>query len=174
VPSQTQRRQLRSNVENQKRPAHFFCHQNKEVDMPKKYDFYIAGPLFTQAEKDFNLDLFYRLRSEGFICFLPQLTEAGTPRKIYIKNLTAINESKKMIAICDGADMDSGTAWECGRFSTMGNVYALRTDFRKSADDPETGVNLMIGQSASRVFTDRDTLIKWIVANFRRDYSMQL
>ncbi len=38
------------------------------------YDFYIAGPLFTDAEKDYNLGLYTDLTIHGFKIFLPQLS----------------------------------------------------------------------------------------------------
>ncbi len=76
--------------------------------------------------------------------------------------------SKMVIAICDGADMDSGTAWECGKFDGRGKLYALRTDFRKSADDPRTGINLMIGESANLIFTKKGELVSWMVQCYKK------
>ena len=128
-----------------------------------KYNFYIAGPLFSKAEKDYNLDLCITLEGMGYKVFLP--TDAGTAQRIFDKNLVALNDSENLIAICDGADMDSGTAWECGRFYGKGEIYAVRTDFRKTCDDPDSGINLMIGRSATRIFTDTVLMVRWIQAN---------
>lgn len=139
-----------------------------EAKHDKEYDFYIAAPLFSDAERTYNRALYDILYNAGFYNFLPQLTEAGSPNQIFRKNMDALENSRDVIAICDGADMDSGTAWECGRFSGTGHIYVLRTDFRKSADDPSIGVNLMIGQSADRIFTNRHEMIGWIRSNYLR------
>jgi len=117
------------------------------------YQYYIAGPLFSHAELNYNAQLYSSLTSVGFTAFLPQHTDTKgmSAREIYESNLSALLHSNNMIAICDGADMDSGTAWEVGKFHGRGKIYALRTDFRQAADEIDTGMNLMIGQSADIV-----------------------
>lgn len=132
------------------------------------YDFYIAGPLFTQAERNFNATLSGILKRAGYNVFLPQLSILENPPDIFRYNLINLRTSNALIVICDGADMDSGTAWEGGRFYGHGKIYALRTDFRKSADDPVHGFNLMISQSADHFFTDRKYMCEWIIKNVRR------
>jgi hypothetical protein len=73
--------------------------------------------------------------------------------------------------------MDYGTAWECGKFhghdfhsspGMHGKILTLRTDIRKSGDDPDTGMNLMIGQSADFIFFTRSGLITWIMEHLTR------
>ena len=62
-----------------------------------------------------------------------------------------------MVAVCDGADTDSGTAWEIGYAVAQGiPVIALATDRRR----PENGrrVNLMIQESAQVVGTMEEVL----------------
>lgn len=128
------------------------------------WDFYIAGPLFTRAEQNYNQDLYYKLRSVGFKVFLPQdhVRDPNDGREIFQTNVKNLRLSKGLIVICDGADMDSGTAWEAGHFYTHGQIYGLRTDLRKSADDPVNGFNLMISQSASHTFGDHVFMVKWL------------
>jgi nucleoside 2-deoxyribosyltransferase len=132
-----------------------------------RHQFYIAGPLFTDAEKAFNLSLYDRLDRYGYKCFLPQLTEEGSPGLIYRKNYMHLMLSNNVIAICDGPDVDAGTAWECGKFHKRGEIYGLRTDIRKSADDPKAGINLMISQSCTRIFTKRAFVIAYILKRFK-------
>jgi nucleoside 2-deoxyribosyltransferase len=56
-----------------------------------------------------------------------------------------------VVAVCDGAVADDGTAWECGYAVASGKpVYALRTDRRWVAADEH--VNLMIQESATAIF----------------------
>jgi nucleoside 2-deoxyribosyltransferase len=135
--------------------------------MEELYDFYIAAPLFTDAQKDYNFGLYTDLISKGFKVFLPQLTSGKDTDYLFKKNLVNLMWSRMVIAICDGADMDSGTSWECGKFHGHGKMYALRTDIRKSADDPATGINLMIGKSADRIFTNKAELVSWMVQTIR-------
>ena len=132
--------------------------------MKKIWDFYIAGPLFTKAEIDYNYALYRHLMLLNYKCFLPQLSvqEPTEPLEIFRTNFANLIASKRVIAICDGADMDSGTAWECGQFYGRGEVYALRSDFRQSGDDPIAGFNLMISQSAEETFSSRQELYMFI------------
>jgi nucleoside 2-deoxyribosyltransferase len=130
------------------------------------HDFYIAGPLFSQAEKDFNFALYTDLSIRGFKCFLPQLTETGDTDYVFKKNLVHLMNSRMVVAICDGTDVDSGTSWECGKFHGTGKIYALRTDLRKTGDDPASGINLMIGRSVDIIFTDTMTMIDYLVETY--------
>lgn len=131
------------------------------------YDFYWAAPLFTQAEKDFNARYVRKLEQCRYKVFLPQTFPQGTSTEIFHRNLKNLQRSNAVIAVCDGADADSGTSWECGYFFDKGNVFALRTDIRKSGDDPLTGINLMIAESATRVFVDPEYMVEWIAKNIR-------
>ena len=61
----------------------------------------------------------------------------------------AIDRCDLLIAVLDGADADSGTAWECGYAYARGKpIVALRTDFRGGEDQ---GLNLMLRRSAALV-----------------------
>lgn len=134
--------------------------------MNMEYDFYIAGPLFTRAEKEFNYWISNRLALANYQVFLPQLHPQGTATEIFHRNMEHLKISNAIIAICDGPDIDSGTAWECGYFFREGNIFALRTDIRNSGDDG--GFNLMISQSATRIFSDADYMLDWIIDTIRR------
>ncbi len=130
-----------------------------------KWDIYFAGPLFTQAETSFNLQMTRELEFIGFKVFLPQRYPVGSIKEIFDRNLENLLKSKMMIAICDGPDADSGTSWEVGHFYLKGKIYALRTDIRKSGDDPMSGINLMISQSADIIFTLPSILIDYLQEN---------
>jgi nucleoside 2-deoxyribosyltransferase len=140
--------------------------RTRGIIIKEDYDFYIAGPVFTEAERDYNLNLYTDLKRHGFKCYLPQLSGPATNRNIFKKNMSMLMISNAVIAICDGADVDSGTSWECGKFHGHGKIYALRTDYRKNADDP-SGINLMISQSADEIFTNREKLLKYIFRTYR-------
>ncbi len=126
-----------------------------------KHDFYIAAPLFSEADTDFNRKVYNELIIAGFKCFLPQDHVADGTYNIFEKNRHNLASSRNLIAICDGSDVDSGTSWEIGYFYGNGEIYILRTDFRKSADDNDTGLNLMLSQSADEIFETIRDLVKY-------------
>jgi nucleoside 2-deoxyribosyltransferase len=113
---------------------------------------YLAAPLFGEAECDFNRKLRNELISAGFKVFLPQedsnniKDNKDRQKIIFNKNLKGIENSDILVAVMDGADVDSGTAWEIGfAFSKGKPVLGLRTDFRTLGI--EGTVNLMIERS---------------------------
>ena len=113
---------------------------------------YLAAPLFSEAECGFNRRLRDELRKAGFSVFLPQEDSNNVKDKvnrqkiIFDKNLDAIGRSDILVAVLDGADVDSGTAWEIGYACAKGKpVLGLRTDFRTLG--MEGTVNLMIERS---------------------------
>ncbi|PHP45281.1 nucleoside 2-deoxyribosyltransferase [Methanosarcinales archaeon ex4572_44] len=130
---------------------------------------YLAGPLFSEAEREFNQRLKALLDREGYSVFLPQEdSNEKTPphhhrqkEKIFRENLRAIEECDLVVAVLDGSDADSGTAWEIGYASAIGKpVIGLKTDFRTLG--PEGRVNLMIEQSITRLCTTTDELVNGV------------
>jgi len=113
---------------------------------------YLAAPLFSEAECDFNRKLRDELINAGFNVFLPQEDSNNVKgmldrqKIIFNKNLKGIEKSDIIVAVIDGADVDSGTAWEIGFAFAKGKpVLGLRTDFRTLGI--EGTVNLMIERS---------------------------
>ncbi|MDD1664798.1 MAG: nucleoside 2-deoxyribosyltransferase [Methanomicrobiales archaeon] len=118
---------------------------------------YLAAPLFSDAERAFNLVLRNLLAAQGYPVYLPQETGEGVEgtgrdRAIFESHIRALDAASCVVAVCDGADTDSGTAWETGYAAAKGiPVIALSTDRRR----PEGGrrVNLMVQESAEVVGT---------------------
>ena len=113
---------------------------------------YLAAPLFSEAELDFNRKLRDKIKKAGFNVFLPQedsnnIKDEKTRQKIIFgKNEAAIQNSDIIVAVIDGTDVDSGTAWEIGYAYALGKpIVGLRTDFRTLGI--EGTVNLMIERS---------------------------
>ncbi|VVB85669.1 2'-deoxynucleoside 5'-phosphate N-hydrolase 1 [uncultured archaeon] len=113
---------------------------------------YLAAPLFSGAELDFNRMLRDEIKKAGFDVFLPQedsnniKDEKNRQKIIFDKNLAAIDKADILVAVVDGADVDSGTSWEIGYVYALGKpVLGLRTDFRTLGI--EGTVNLMIERS---------------------------
>jgi nucleoside 2-deoxyribosyltransferase len=128
-----------------------------------RYRVYLAAPLFTGAERAWNATLRDLLAAHLFEVFLPQEqgkdSEEGrdslSVERIYAKNRAALEAAHLVVAVCDGADADSGTAWEMGYAYARGKpVYAVRTDFRRVGESER--VNLMLEHSAVFVNDAKD------------------
>ena len=123
---------------------------------------YLAAPLFSDAEREFNCKLRDQITKRGFSVFLPQEDSNDTTNMrheekqshIFQQNLAAIDNSDIIVAILDGgSDVDSGTAWELGyAFARKKTVLALKTDFRTLGS--EGIVNLMIEVSVDALATE--------------------
>ncbi len=112
---------------------------------------YLAGPLFSLAERMFNARLAELLRVKGHIVFNPQQEEPRefTTRGIFSMDLSGIYDSEVCVANMDGADPDSGTAWETAAFYVAGKqVLQYRTDFRGVGEANLCGYNIMLWESA--------------------------
>lgn len=125
-----------------------------DVSVFARYRVYLAAPLFSEAERTYNEEIAALLKKHFFDVHMPQDTGDNSAERdihehhsIYKKNIQAINDADIIVAIIDGADADSGTAWEMGYATASGKpVIALRTDFRIAGRDEL--VNLMLEQSA--------------------------
>jgi Nucleoside 2-deoxyribosyltransferase len=125
--------------------------------MPVTPRIYLAAPLFTDAEKLYNAQLRDRLCQEGYDTYLPQeqgedarYREKKDDPSIFARHLQALDHTDLLIALCDGPDADSGTAWEAGYAYAKGiPVIALRTDNRTIGCDRR--INLMLEQSSEVV-----------------------
>ena len=120
--------------------------------MDQAKSLYLAGPLFTIAERHFNAALAARLRELGYTVFLPQEEEPRefTAQAIFEMDVSGIDRSRVVVAIFDGPDPDSGTCWECGyAYAKDKPIVAVRTDFRKAGDADFAPYNLMLSESSS-------------------------
>jgi nucleoside 2-deoxyribosyltransferase len=127
---------------------------------------YLAGPLFTVAERDFNQRLADALRSLGHEVWLPQEKEqrGKSARRIFREDVAGIDWAEAVVANMDGPDPDSGTCWECGYAYGKKPILLFRTDFRIGAEHAGAPYNLMLTASASRrvdlPFTDVETIAR--------------
>jgi nucleoside 2-deoxyribosyltransferase len=126
---------------------------------------YLAGPLFTVAERDFNARLAARLRAARHEVFVPQESEqrSMTARQIFESDVAGVDWAEVVVANMDGPDPDSGTCWECGYAFGKKPIIVFRTDFRAADEPGKAPFNLMLSESADRCldlsFKDRDKLI---------------
>ena len=113
----------------------------------KRLRVYMAGPLFSVAERDYNLRLANALRNR-----LPQLVFVLPQKRAsaLLPNLAAVvadcfaqvRKADVILACLDGPDADSGTCVEIGYAAALKKpVFGYRTDFRGSE---AKGVNAML------------------------------
>jgi nucleoside 2-deoxyribosyltransferase len=142
---------------------------------------YLAGPLFTLAEREFNARLaesIHRKRPD-LIVILPQ-DEAlkfndyeNKNAEIFQDCINAIDNADIMVAILEGADADSGTSVELGYAYSKGKaILGIRTDYRISE---ERGLNLMLPFACMELYLDTlanfDVLVDKII-DFSDRYSL--
>ena len=127
---------------------------------------YFAGPLFNQAEKDFNLELTGVLEEYGYEVFLPQrdgieaaLLEGKTEEELIemIFSLDAGEVCKADILFMnlDGRVPDEGACVELGiAYANGKRCYGFKTDTRSV----EAGMDLnpMISGCMTRIFKNYD------------------
>ena len=132
---------------------------------------YLAGPLFTEAERSFN-EMLRDVLSEFFEVFLPQ--EAGligemmkhgigpsdSSHRIYEACMKALRKCDAVLIVLDGVMVDDGSAFELG-IAHMRKIprFGYLSDDRKKPEPPS--VNPMIFFSLDRIFTDLDSLAEW-------------
>lgn len=136
--------------------------------MNKKKRIYLAGPLFSHAELEYNRKLRDLLLKKGFSVFLPQEDAEDTADErnkqsqelIFNKCVGGVDGSDVIVAVLDGVDVDSGTSWEIGyAYAKEKPIIGLRTDFRSLSDGI---VNLMVEMAIVALARDEDELLKII------------
>lgn len=138
---------------------------------------YIAAPLFTDGERQFNLRLAELLEPQ-FVVYLPQRDgillrdlrqvdsdTAEARQRIYLADIQAIQECNLMIAVLDGPSIDDGVCFELG-FATclQKTCVGLTTDSRRV---PGYFRNPMWESALSSLFYSTTELLEWSRAVFR-------
>ncbi|NOZ82869.1 MAG: nucleoside 2-deoxyribosyltransferase [Euryarchaeota archaeon] len=120
---------------------------------------YIAAPLFSAAEREYNLKLSRMLAELGHEVFLPQHECSGSREEIFRCCLSGIDSSDLVVAVLDGASCDDGTAFELGYAYALGKrILGLRTDFRNVGEHGGV-VNLMLAEACEHMVRDESSLI---------------
>lgn len=121
---------------------------------------YVAGPLFSESEREHDEKIARVCEDLGYETFLPHrdagLEIEGNAAEIYQADLRALEKAAFVVANLDGHDVDAGTAWEIGYAVALKTpIFGVRTDRRVL--EPWANVNLMIGQSV-RIVDSIDAL----------------
>jgi hypothetical protein len=120
---------------------------------------YVAGALFSEAERAWLDGLAARLRGEGFECFVPheqfgELREL-TPAEVYRVDAEGVRSANVLLAWLDGSSIDDGTACEIGMFAELverderryRGIVGLVTDLRlerRRGNAAGDGMNLFV------------------------------
>ncbi len=129
---------------------------------------YLAGPLFCEAELDFNKKLAGKLRGYGFEVLLPQelgldvkgvISEYGRDAyvRIFDSDLNALRGCNVLVMVMDGRVPDEGACVELGiAFGSGMECFGFKTDVRTSEYGTD---NFMItGALKGRVAGDAESL----------------
>lgn len=116
---------------------------------------YLAGPLFTAYERNWNQQLAMELRALGHDVWLPQDWEDRGDRNavnIFQVDIAALESCEVVVANLDQPDPDSGTCFEVGfAYARKTPVFFYRTDFRTMSEFADNEVNLMLTCAAKRI-----------------------
>ena len=124
---------------------------------------YVAGPVFTLAERRFNEELAGELERlcPSFQVFLPQRYDKefqdapDFSQRMFTCLMGALDRCDAVVALLDGPDADSGTSFEIGHARGRGKkVIGVRTDFRGG---DRHGLNLMLSNGCSELLTEPST-----------------
>ncbi|WP_043629277.1 nucleoside 2-deoxyribosyltransferase [Nitratidesulfovibrio vulgaris] len=131
---------------------------------------YQAGPLFSEAERNWHRALRSRLVHAGYLVTWPydlcspqeiQSWGEAAPKKIMEACRDALEGCDVVVALLDGTQVDDGTAWEIGYAHARGKVVVgIRTDFRQAGDTQYSVVNAMIEDSCNAIVRDVDELLQ--------------
>ena len=144
---------------------------------------YVAGPLFSAAERAWLDELATRLRAEGFDCFVPHehfpdLANV-TLEDVYRIDAGGLRSADALVAWVDGPMCDDGTACEIGMFAELvhsgGEQYRgivaiatdLRLERRRERGVVGGGMNLFVGGAIESCGTVVHT-VDDVVAALRR------
>ncbi len=124
---------------------------------------YLAGPLFTEAERDWHrktkgllLEQASRRGEPIEILWPYELITAeeitalgvGSRAEIFRRCKTELDRADVLIALLDGTQVDDGTAWEIGYFfatkAAEATIIGIRTDFRRAGESEHAIVNAMV------------------------------
>ncbi len=126
---------------------------------------YIAGPLFSESELEFNRKMNAFLKNLGFDTFLPQedghllseLMEKGFKKDdaiqmIFQKDVEKIKECDIIVFVMDGRVPDEGACVEIGlAYAYNKECFGLKTDSRSLMSDIDNP--LIIGAVKGRIAT---------------------
>lgn len=147
---------------------------------------YLAGPLFSEAERDWMSKLkgqIERYASKSGrtvhvvwpyeLITVEEINALGTAAKheIFSRCKSHLDDTDLVIALLDGSQVDDGTAWEIGYYYalTRGKVIGIRTDFRLAGESDGAKVNSMIECSCHSMVQSVEELFRVLEIRFKKE-----
>ncbi|MGA3116956.1 MAG: nucleoside 2-deoxyribosyltransferase [Syntrophobacteraceae bacterium] len=137
----------------------------------------LAGPLFSQAERDWVKKL--KGQIESFTAEMGREVQVIWPHElITLEEINALGEIGKardfsrctshlegsdlVIAVLDHSQVDDGIAWGIGYYYAFrrGKIIGIRTDFRRAGGSKGAEVNAMIERSCDQIVSKLEELLK--------------
>ena len=127
---------------------------------------YFAAPLFSEAEREYNLKIVTILESYGYEVFLPQRdgflaaelegkTEAEKTEMIFQKDRDEVLKADIIFMVLDGRAPDEGACVELGiAYESGKRCYGIKSDSRSVELDMD--LNPMISGCFSKLFYNLD------------------
>jgi nucleoside 2-deoxyribosyltransferase len=139
---------------------------------------YLAGPLFTEAERDWHRKtkglLLKQASQRGQAVEIVWPYELITPEEIAALGVGAraeifrrckaeLDRTDVLIALLDGTQVDDGTAWEVGYFfatkAATATIIGIRTDFRRAGESEQAIVNAMVEMACDVIVNTQAVLL---------------
>lgn len=142
--------------------------------MYRKKTVYIASPLFSQAELEFNIRI-REVLEPHFRTYLPQedgellndTVQSGGDisaaiMRIFLCDIEAIKKCDILLMVLDGRTIDEGAAFELGVAFALGKIcFGLQTDPRRLLP---VGNNPMISCPLDYIFSSLNELQEWVIS----------
>lgn len=137
---------------------------------------YIAGPMFSEAEKTYNEKITSLLEGRGYEVFLPQrdamdvqeLLDEGKDwdevnKHIFDEDIAGIDGCDIVLFVMDGRVPDDGACVEIGYGYAKGKwCLGLKTDPRVFMGEYDN--SMIVGALGNRIARDEDQLLRMIEA----------
>ncbi|MBM3331799.1 hypothetical protein FJY68_08115 [candidate division WOR-3 bacterium] len=129
---------------------------------------YVAGPLYTPGDRHYLCAIDAVCTDCGFRTYLPHRDGGLAPSSgrrtlsFFSSDVSALEDCYAVVAVLNGTDVDSGTAWELGYAYARGKpLIGIYEDTR--VDNPPADLNLMITNSV-RVISSEAQLRRALTA----------
>lgn len=135
---------------------------------------YLAGPLFTEAERAWLIALKQQIEKSGgdkTVIWPWELFSEGeieslgcdASKEIFRRCRDTLDTCDTVVALLDGPLVDDGTAWEIGyAYAHRKRIIGIRTDLRRAGECEGSCSNAMIEQACERVVKSTGELLEFL------------
>lgn len=135
------------------------------VKIESQRDVYISGPLFTPAERGYLEQIDNLCQTIGLSNYLPHRDAGFGPARekqaehYFNQDMLMLRNVRCVVAVVNGADIDSGTAWEIGfAYSSGKYLIGIREDVRDTEINPMLACSLNMTHSIEEL---KNFLLGW-------------